>query len=80
VYEPARQVREREAKVFAAELLMPAASVRQAFQREQDIILRSLGGDERSQAIRTVIADLARDFKVSQQAMRIRLADLGLLT
>ncbi len=80
VYEPARQVREREAKVFAAELLMPAASVRQAFQREQDIILRSLGGDERSQAIRTVIADLAREFKVSQQAMRIRLADLGLLT
>jgi Zn-dependent peptidase ImmA (M78 family) len=42
--------------------------------------LRALGGDERSQAIRTVIADLAREFKVSQQAMRIRLTELGLLT
>src|SRR2546425_3103606 len=31
---------------------------------------RALGGDERTQAIRTVIADLAREFKVSQQAMR----------
>lgn len=78
--EPARQIREREAKVFAAELLMPAAPVRQAFHREQPIILRALGRDERAQAIRTVLADLAREFKVSQQAMRIRLAELGLLT
>ncbi len=78
--EPARQVREREAKTFASELLMPAAKVRLAFQREQPIILRALGGDERAQAVRTVIADLARDFKVSQQAMRIRLTELGLLT
>ena len=80
IQEPTRQMREREAKVFAAELLMPAASVRQVFQRQQVMILRSLGADERSQAIRTVIADLAREFKVSQQAMRIRLTELGLLT
>jgi len=78
--EPVRQAREREAKAFAAELLMPAARVRQAFVREQPIILRALGGDERAQAVRTVIGDLAREFKVSQQAMRIRLAELGLLT
>ena len=77
--EPARQVREREAKTFAAELLMPAAKVRLAFQREHPIILRALGSEERAQAARTVIVDLAREFRVSQQAMRIRLAELGLL-
>ncbi len=78
--EPARQVQEREAKVFASELLMPGAQVRVAFRREQAIILRALGGEERAQALRTVIADLAREFQVSQQAMRIRLAELALLT
>lgn len=78
--EPGRQAREREAKAFAAELLMPAARVRQGFSREQPIILRALGTDERTEAVRTVIADLAREFKVSQQAMRIRLAELGLLS
>src|SRR5437870_1221604 len=78
--EPARQVREREAKAFAAELLMPAAKVRLAFQRQHPIILRALGSEERAQAARTVIADLAREFRVSQQAMRIRLTELGLLT
>lgn len=78
--EPERQVQERDAKAFAAELLMPAAEVRRAYQRQQVIILRALGSGERAQAVRTVIADLAREFKVSQQAMRIRMAELGLLT
>ena len=59
---------------------MPAAKVRLVFQREQPIILRALGSEERAQAVHTVIADLAREFKVSQQAMRIRLAELDLLT
>lgn len=78
--EPGRGASEVEAKTFAAELLMPAAQVRQAFAREQAIILRALGSEERAQAIRTVIADLAREFRVSHQAMRIRLGQLGLLT
>ena len=78
--EPTRQMREREAKAFAAELLMPAAKVRLAFQRQHPIILRALGSEERAQAARTVIADLAREFRVSQQAMRIRLTELGLLS
>lgn len=78
--EPARQVQEREARTFAAELLMPAAEIRRAFLREQGIILRAVGGEERTRAIRTVIADLARELRVSQQAMRIRLAELGLVT
>ncbi len=80
VREPDRQAKESVAKAFAAELLMPAASVRQAFQREQSQILQALGTEERSHAIRTVVADLAREFRVSQRAMRIRLRELGLLT
>ncbi len=77
--EPHRGAQEREARAFAAELLMPAAAVRRAFEREQAIILRALGAEERMDAVRTVIADLAREFRVSQQAMRIRLMELNLL-
>ena len=78
--EPARIAEERDAKSFAAELLMPAGAVRRAFEREQNIILRALGAEERTQAIRAVIGDLAREFRVSQQAMRLRLAELELLS
>ncbi len=77
--EPFRTRQERDAKSFAAELLMPAAAVRRAFEREQSIILRALGGDERAQAVRAAVGDLAREFRVSQQAMRLRLAELDLL-
>lgn len=77
--EPERAAQEREARAFAAELLMPASSVRRAFEREQSIILRALGAEDRAQAARTVIADLAREFHVSQEAMRIRLGELELL-
>lgn len=79
VSEPERVRHEREAKSFAAELLMPAAAVRRAFEREQNVILRALGGGERAQAVRSVVADLAREFRVSQQAIRLRLAELDLL-
>lgn len=78
--EPERQAKESTAKAFAAELLMPAASVRQGFQREQSLVLQAFGTEERSHAIRSVVADLARQFGVSQRAMRIRLRELGLLT
>jgi Zn-dependent peptidase ImmA (M78 family) len=77
--EPERIRQERDAKSFAAELLMPAAAVRGAFERGQNVILRALGAGERAQAIRAVVADLAREFRVSQQAMRLRLAELDLL-
>lgn len=80
VLERARQTSETDAKAFAAELLMPAAELQRAFAREQSIILRALGGEDRAQAVKTVVADLAREFRVSQQAMRIRLGQLGLLT
>jgi len=47
--------------------------------QEKIFNLRALGADERAQAVRTVIGDLAREFRVSHQAMRIRLAELELL-
>jgi len=78
--ETSRQAQETAAKSFAAELLMPAAAVRGAFRRAESLILSALGSEERSHAIRTVIGDLAREFRVSQQAMRIRLRELGLLS
>ncbi len=77
--EPARIAQEREARAFAAELLMPAAAVRRAFQREQSAILRALGAEERARAVGAVVGALAREFRVSPQAMRLRLAELGLL-
>jgi hypothetical protein len=77
--EPERAAQERAARAFAAELLMPAAAVRRAFEREQSSILRALGAEERAQAARAVIAGLAREFRVSPEAMRIRLAELDLL-
>ncbi len=78
--EPGRQAKESEAKMFAAELLMPAGVVRQMFHRQQSLILDAMGHEERTHAMRTIIGDLARQFHVSQRAMRIRLQDLGLLT
>lgn len=77
--EDIRRFMESDARAFAAELLMPAAEVRRTFAREQSIILRALGSQERVQAVKTVVADLAGEFLVSQQAMRIRLGQLGLL-
>jgi IrrE N-terminal-like domain len=80
ISEPARIAQERDAKAFAAELLMPAGAVRRAFERAQNVILRALAAEERAQATRAVVADLAREFHVSQQAMRLRLAELELLS
>lgn len=78
--EPMRAAEEASAKTFAAELLMPAAAVRTAFQRLEPAILQALGADDRNQAIRSVIADLARQFRVSTYAMRVRLRELQLLS
>lgn len=61
---------EREANEFAAELLMPEAACRTRFDQES----QRLGTRGRSLARR-----LASEFLVSQEAMAIRLARLGLL-
>jgi len=76
--EPARRREEREAKRFAAELLMPAADVRAAFRRVQGR-LRPAVPRERDHLVREIIADLAHEFQVSHSAMRTRLDELDLL-
>lgn len=62
---------EREANAFAAELLMPRNLVRS----ELDQIVAKL--PERS--LEEVVADLARRFRVSNEAMTYRLTNLGML-
>ena len=59
--------KEVEANQFAAALLMPSALVREAAQRFGSTLLDSN------------VSELARLFKVSDQAMTIRLSALGLL-
>jgi Zn-dependent peptidase ImmA (M78 family) len=62
---------EREANAFAAALLMPADWVRDHFM---DMVMARRAVDED-----TVVARLARQFDVSEQAMRFRLVNLGLM-
>jgi hypothetical protein len=73
-----RRREERAARAFAAELLMPAAEVREEFRRAQPR-LRPAGAREREEALREIIAELARTFQVSLTALRIRLEELHLL-
>lgn len=77
--EPERRREERDARAFAAELLMPAADVRAAFRRQQ-ARLRPAAPQERDNLIREIIADLGGEFQVSHSAMRIRLEELDLLS
>jgi hypothetical protein len=77
--EPDRRRQEREAKAFAAELLMPAAEVRAEFKRAEPEVRRALGQRERQEALDRVVTELARSFEVSYTSMRIRLEELGLL-
>jgi Zn-dependent peptidase ImmA (M78 family) len=62
---------EREANAFAAALLMPADWVRDHFM---DMVRARRAVDED-----TVVTRLARQFDVSEQAMRFRLVNLGLM-
>ena len=77
--EPDRRREERAAKAFAAELLMPAAEVREEFRRAQSRLRQAVGQREREDLLRQVVSDLAHAFQVSQTAMRIRLEELDLL-
>lgn len=62
---------EREANAFAAALLMPADWVHDHFM---DIVTARRLVDED-----TIVARLAHQFDVSEQAMRFRLVNLGLM-
>jgi len=77
--EAERAREEREARAFAAELLMPAAEVRQRFRRYQALLAVPSGRAGREEAARRAVGELAREFQVTPTAMRVRLEELGLL-
>jgi len=77
--EPRRRLEEREAKRFAAELLMPEEKVRGRFAELGPRIYHALGLRQRQAETDEVVAVLARMFAVSALAMRIRLEELGLI-
>lgn len=63
---------EKEARTFAAELLMPAELVTRAYSAARYSILRERSSDERTQT-------LAEQFKVTKTAMGYRLEGLKLV-
>jgi Zn-dependent peptidase ImmA (M78 family) len=79
VAEPRRRVEEREAKTFAAEILMPEGKIRARFGELAPRISRALGLRQRQTETDEVVSALARMFGVSATAMRVRLEELDLL-
>lgn len=77
--EPQRRAEEREAKVFAAELLMPEEKIRGRFAELAPRISQALGLRQRQDETDEVVAAVARMFGVSSTAMRLRLEELDLL-
>ncbi len=77
--EPRRRLEEREARRFAAEILMPEERVRGRFTELAPRIHRALGLRQRQTETDEVVAALARMFAVSQLAMRVRLEELNLI-
>lgn len=61
-------IQEREANAFAAALLMPRAKVRE--------MVNQIGSVQDTEQL---IAKLVEEFNVSEQAMRIRLTNLGII-
>jgi hypothetical protein len=79
IAEPRRRVEEREAKAFAAAVLMPEDKVRARFAELAPRIYRALGLRQRQTETDEVVAALARMFGVSPSAMRVRLEEFALL-
>jgi Zn-dependent peptidase ImmA (M78 family) len=79
VPEPRRRLEEREAKRFAAEILMPEEKVRGRFAELAPRIYQSMGLRRRQSEVDEVIAALARMFAVTATAMRVRLEELNLI-
>lgn len=77
--EPRRRTEEREAKRFAAEILMPEERVRGRFTEMAPRIHQALGLRQRQVETDEVVGVLARMFAVSPLAMRIRLEELNLI-
>lgn len=79
VAEPRRRAEEREAKAFAAEVLMPEEKIRGRFAELAPRIYRTLGLRQRETETDEVVKTLARMFGVTPTAMRLRLEELELL-
>jgi Zn-dependent peptidase ImmA (M78 family) len=79
VAEPRRRVEEREARAFAAEILMPEEKVRGRFAELAPRIYRTLGLRQRESETTEVVVTLARMFGVTPTAMRVRLEALDLV-
>jgi len=77
--EPRRRNEEREARAFAAEILMPEEKVRGRFAELAPRIYRTLGLRQRESETGEVVVTLARMFGVTPTAMRVRLEELDLL-
>ncbi len=73
-----RDFYEKEARAFAAELLMPLARVRAQWFEESTNLSYALGEEQREETRQRVIRKLAREFGVTATAMRIRLEQLKL--
>ena len=79
VPEPRRRAEEREAKRFAAEILMPEEKVRGRFAELAPRIYQTMGLRQRQAEVDEVVAALARMFAVTATAMRVRLEELDLI-
>jgi uncharacterized protein DUF955 len=77
--EPRRREEEREARAFAAEILMPEEKLRARFAELAPRIDRTLGMRQRETEADEVARLLARMFGVTPTAMRLRLEELDLL-
>jgi hypothetical protein len=79
IAEPRRREEEREARAFAAEILMPEEKVRARFAELAPRIDRTLGLRQRESETDDVVRAMARMFGVTPTAMRLRLEELELL-
>ena len=79
IAEPRRREEEREARAFAAEILMPEEKVRARFAELAPRIDGTLGMRQRETEADEVTRLLARMFGVTPTAMRLRLEELDLL-
>ncbi|MHB8730542.1 MAG: ImmA/IrrE family metallo-endopeptidase [bacterium] len=79
IAEPRRREEEREARAFAAEILMPEEKVRARFAELAPRIDQTLGMRQRETETDEVVHLLARMFGVTPTALRHRLEELGLL-
>ena len=79
IAEPRRRAEEREAKAFAASVLMPEEKVRGRFAELAPRIYRAVGLRQREAETDQIVVALARMFGVTPSAMRLRLEELDLL-